>query len=32
MHESPQELARFVAQTIETSRKIAKDAGIQIEK
>ena len=32
MHESPQELARFVIQTIDTSRKIARDAGIQIEK
>ena len=32
MHESPQELAEFVKRTIEVSRKIAKDAGIQIEK
>jgi tripartite-type tricarboxylate transporter receptor subunit TctC len=30
MHETPEELAAFVAQSIETSRKIAADAGIRI--
>ncbi len=32
MSESPEDLASFVRQSIETSRKTAKDAGIQIER